>query len=207
MRWFQPALSAWAYFAFSLVAYLFTGYRLRARPIALGAFLLSAPVLHSLQLGNVDILVMLGFALPAPVGIFFVLVKPQMGIGMAIFWLVEAWKRGGIRRVVQTFLPVTAVLGASFALFGNWLERGSDSFVSSGWNSSLWPYSIPLGLALLYLALKYVRPRLAIPASPFLSPYVAFNSWQVALAGLLGNDWGMVLAVGGIWIFSFLVIK
>lgn len=205
--WFQPAVSAWAYFAFSLLAYGFTGYRLGARPIALSAFLLSAPVLHSLQLGNVDILVVLGFALPAPIGLFFVLVKPQIGVGMAIYWLVEAWKRGGVRKVVQTFAPAALALAASIALFGNSLVRSSDDVVSSGWNASLWPYSIPLGIALLYLALKYAKRGMAISASPFLSPYVAFNSWQVALAGLLGNDLGMVLAVAAIWIFSFLVIR
>ena len=97
------------FFVLILVIYIFIGLKLHAQPISLTAFMLSPGIFLSLQQLNIDAIVLLGFLLPAPLGLFFVLAKPQIGIGMAVYWLVEAWRTGGLRKVLITFAPVTIV--------------------------------------------------------------------------------------------------
>jgi len=61
--------------------------------------------------------------LPPVVGLFFIAVKPQVGIAVAIFWFVEAARRGGGREVVKVFAPIAVALAAPLAVFGWWPLR------------------------------------------------------------------------------------
>ncbi len=191
-----------AFFIASFAAYAWVAYRMNASRIALIAFLISPPVFYGMRMLNVDILVLIGFVLPAPAGLFFVIIKPQMGVVMVIFWLVEAWRKGGIPEVLRTFLPVTLVLLLSFTLFGNWVAGRQADLPGSFWNASLWPWSIPIGLGLLMVSLRDRRKELAMSASPFLSPYLAYHSWAAALLGLIQRDFELVTVVIGMWLVA-----
>ena len=105
------------YFVFSVLAYAFVAHKLQARPLAFVAFMLSSPVLYGLYRLNIDALVLVGFVLPAPIGLFFVMMKPQMGMAMAMYWLVQAWKTGGIKKVALTFGPVVIGIRAFVFIF------------------------------------------------------------------------------------------
>ena len=190
------------FFIISFAAYGWVAHRMNASRVALITFLVSPPVFYGMRMLNVDILVLIGFVLPAPIGLFFVLIKPQMGIVMVIFWLVEAWRKGGIQEVFKTFLPVTLVLLLSFVLFGIWLSGRQSDLPGSIWNASLWPWSIPIGLGLLMVSLRDRRSELAMSASPFLSPYLAYHSWAAALLGLIRRDFELVTVVIGMWLVA-----
>lgn len=110
------------FFISSLGIYAWSAYRLQASRLALTAFLLSPPVVYGMRMLNVDIFVLIGFSLPAPLGLFFVLIKPQMGIAMLPFWLAQSYRQGGVKKVFITFAPVTIVSAFSFLFFGNWLS-------------------------------------------------------------------------------------
>ena|ERR1700690_1980883 len=197
---FPESTGAILYFIFSFFLYAYCAYKLKAEPLAFVAFMLSSPVLYGLYRLNIDALVLFGFILPAPIGLFFVVLKPQMGGAMAIFWLVKAWKTGGLKSVIITFGPVTIAFGLSFVLFGNWITDGpSENLLGAVWNTSLWPWAIPIGLALLFVSLRDMRPGFAIAASPFLSPYLAYYSWVGVLAGFLEYEYILVVAVAGMW--------
>ena len=161
-------------------------------------------MIYGLRMLNVDILVLLGFGLPAPIGLFFVTIKPQMGLAMALFWLAQAFRQGGLKQAIRTFAPLIVALSLSFLLFGNWLNGRQADLPDSIWDASLWPWAIPIGLVLLALALRDLREDCAMAASPFLSPYLAYHSWAGALAGLLRRDFELVLAVAGMWIVAIL---
>ena len=191
-----------ALFIFSLGVYGWIAYRLKASRIALIAFLLSPPVVYGMRMLNVDILVLFGFTLPAPIGLFFIIIKPQMGIVMGLFWLIEAWREGGIKSVLKSFAPITIALVLSFVLFGNWLAGRQADLLSSAWNASLWPWAVPIGIVLTALCLRDRRKDFAMSASPFLSPYLAYHSWASVLAGLLGHDFELVIAVIGMWLVA-----
>src|SRR6185503_15288698 len=113
-------LGRWCLFLTAICAYAFIAYRLGAKPLMLVFLLLSYPVLADITNGNIEWMAMLGFVLPPPIGLIFVLIKPQVGIGIAIFWFVEAWREGGIRQLGRTFWPFLAMTLLSFALYGFW---------------------------------------------------------------------------------------
>ncbi|MFH2101928.1 MAG: hypothetical protein ABIJ39_01035 [Chloroflexota bacterium] len=190
------------FFIVSLGVYAWTAYRLKASRIALIVFLLSPPVVYGMRMLNVDILVLFGFTLPAPLGLFFVIIKPQMGIVMGLFWLVEAWQQGGIKSVIRTFTPITIALVLSFVLFGNWISGRQADLFPSTWNASLWPWALPIGIVLVALSVRDGRKDLAMSASPFLSPYLAYHSWASVMAGLIRHDFELVIVVIGMWLVA-----
>ena len=192
------------FFIVSFGLYAWTAYRLNASRMALAVFLLSPPVVYGLRMLNVDVFVLIGFTLPASIGLFFVLIKPQMGIAMIPFWLAKAYQQGGVKQAFRTFMPVTIALALSFLLFGNWLSGKQADLLVSFWNASLWPWAIPIGVVLLALALRDLRDDFAMAASPFLSPYLAYHSWVSGLAGLIRHDFEFMIAVGAMWFVAAL---
>ena len=183
----------------SMLAFGFTAYRLGAKPVALLAFLLSPPVIHCLLNANIDWMPVLGFVLPPQIGLFLIVIKPQVGFTVGLFWLVEAWRKGGLREVVRVFGPVTAGLLVSFIVFGFWPLRFGQT-LTFWWNASLWPMSIPVGLALLVAAIRKRRIEYAMGAAPCLSPYVLFHSWSGALVSIVSLEAETVAAVIGLWV-------
>ena len=202
---FPEEIGRAALFVIGFIAYGLVAYRFGAKPIAFIAFMISPPVLHGLLNSNIDWLALLGFILPPQLGLFFVVIKPQVGIGVMVFWLYQAWKEGGWRQVLRVFSPITIVLLISFLMFGVWPLRFQQE-VSLWWNASLWPVSIPVGLVLLAYSIRSKEMRYAIPAGPCLSPYVLLHSWVGALLPLLTLQAETVIAVAGLWLVVLLRI-
>jgi hypothetical protein len=188
-------------FLIGMIAYAYTAYKLGATIVTLVVFLLSPPVVHGLLNSNIEWLSLLGFVMPAQIGLFFILIKPQIGFAVAIYWLIEAWRSGGIREVLRVFLPVTIALLVSFAIFGFWPARFQDTLnLTRSYNASLWPGSIPVGIALLVAAIHRRKIRFAMGASPCLSPYVLLHAWSGALVALVNQQVEFIGAVVGLWI-------
>lgn len=175
-----PALGASILFTLYLYSMGYCAYRMKMKAIVLAAFLLSIIVLGGACNGQVDFLSALGLFLPAPIGLLLVLTKPQVGIAVALYWGVEAFRTGGIRRLALTFAPVTAAFLLSFMIYGFW-PLHSLTFDNFPWNTSLFPWSIVPGVALFCWSIKRGDIKLALPVSPMLSPYVALHSWYIAL--------------------------
>ena len=206
----------------ALGVFAYVANKLGASKIALVALLLSPLVLHEVLNGNIDWLVVLGLIFPPWLGLFFAVIKPQVGIGLIVFWLFFAWKDGGVKKVIRTFAPVTIAYGLSLVIFGFWPLAASKSLdlwwnanlwpvpipvgAEEIWrlqtivNSSLWPVSIPVGLALLVTALRKNDIRYAMAASPTLSPYVLFHSWVIVLLAIVASTPETVAVVIGLWI-------
>jgi hypothetical protein len=201
---FSETIGGILFFMASFAAYAWAAYRLKASRMALIVFLFSPPVIYGMRMLNVDVFVLIGFFLPAQIGLFFVIIKPQMGIAMIPFWLINAYKGGGIREVIRTFAPITIVLSLSFLLFGNWMSGRQADLFGSFWNASLWPWAIPIGIVLVALSLRDLRDDFAMAASPFLSPYLAYHSWVSVLAGLIRHDFEFVIAVAAMWLVAII---
>ena len=188
-------------FLLGIGSFAFTAHLLGAKPLALIAFLLSPPVMHCLLNSNIEWLPLLGFIMPPQIGLFFIAIKPQIGAGVGFFWLIEAWRRGGFREVVRVFCPVLLALLISFAIFGLWPLRFSDTLTLTGaYNASLWPISIPIGLTLLGTSLRKRNIKYAMASSPCLSPYVPFHAWVGALVAIMSEPIETIVAVIGLWI-------
>ncbi len=183
----------------SLIAFEYTACRMGAKLPAVLLLLLSPPVMHGLLNGNIDWLATLGFILPPQIGLFFIVIKPQVGVAVGVYWLAEAWREEGWRGVVRVFGPVTTAMLLSFLLFGPWPLR-FERELSLWWNASLWPTSIPVGLALLVAAIHRRKVEYAIGASPCLSPYILLHSWVGALLAVVASVPETAAAVVGLWI-------
>lgn len=182
-----------------LVCFAFIGIRLGARPLTLGLFLISPPVLHTTLNGNIDWLALLGVVMPPNIGLLFLACKPQVGIGVILFQLVESGRMGGIRRIAADFWPLVGLTLLSLLAYGLWPLRFTQE-LDLWWNASLWPGSIPFGLAFLAVALSRRRVRPALVASPLLSPYVLLHSWVGALAATLDSLPVAAASVLGLWL-------
>jgi len=192
-----------------MAVFAFVAWKLGAKPLSL-AMLLSTPQLMFLSRnGNIDWLVVLGFIMPPQIGLFFVLIKPQIGLAVAVFWFIEAWRNGKIREIVRVFAPVSAAYLVGYLLFGvEAIWRGTEFiYIKYGWAATTFPFTIPVGLALLYKSLRSRNIMMSISASPFLAPYIAFYSWPAALLGIVDNTWLMVPAVIGMWILAIIKMQ
>ena len=194
-------LSSAILFMANLLSFGYVAYKLGAKPIPLLLLVFSPHVIYGSFMGNTDWIAILGFLLPPQIGLFFVLVKPQIGTAIAIFWLIDAWRTGGFKLVIKIFGPVTIALLLSFIFYGFW-PLNFFHLPNVPWNTSLFPYSIPIALVLLSLAIKNRKLNFAIVASPFLSPYVAPFTWPVAILGLLPSKLLVIVAVLGLWLIE-----
>lgn len=137
---------------------------------------------------NLDWLAPLGLLLPAPLGLFLVLAKPQLGVGIAAYWLAWAWRRGGLFGVARTFGPLALAGVWSVLAYGPWfLSTDPGRLAVADWSLTFWPWTVPLGLLLIGLAIRRQRPGLALFGGALLSPYMAFYSWNACTVGLLGE--------------------
>lgn len=190
----------------SLIGFFVFGYivyRLRAKPVAALLFFLSPPVFVSLIFSNVDWLPALGLILPPQIGLFFIMTKPQIGLGIAVYWIWESYQTGGIKKVLKTVAPISLAFLVSFAIYGLYPLQ-SNRLIDIWWNTSFWPASLPIGLILLTYALKEHRFNLAIISGPLLAQYLSFNSWTFVLLGVLSETSLTALACIGYWIFYIL---
>ncbi|HEX8992800.1 MAG TPA: hypothetical protein VF784_14065 [Anaerolineales bacterium] len=187
-------------FFFNLFTYAYVGYRFKGKPVALISLLLSPLVFYNLFLGNIDSLVLWGLLLPPPIGLFLIAIKPQIGIGVAVYLAYALWREGGWRKLLPAFAPVTVALVISFLVLGNWVANTSEDVMTSYWNFSFFPWSVPIGLFLLIVAIVRRKIAVSLSASPFFAPYISVGSWFVAFMGLLENNLAMVGAVFGLWL-------
>lgn len=134
-------------------------------PMWLLAMLMSYPVLSMFYYGQIDWLLLGAYFMPGPLGMLFFVAKPQIGIGMILYYIFQKnWK---------VFIPSGILMVLSFFLYGLWpLDIPSLSNVS--WNTSMGWRGILIGIILL----KQQKRDAAMAASPFLSPYVGIYSWM-----------------------------
>jgi hypothetical protein len=132
------------------------------------------------------------------IGLFFILIKPQVGFAVALYWLGLSWQSGGIRQVLKVFLPIVVMYLLSFMVYGYHPLFGAN-LIDIHYNVSLWPWSIPLGIFLVVFALKSKKINWSMLASPLLSPYIAFHSFHGVFLALVRTPIFLVLAVVFVW--------
>jgi hypothetical protein len=198
-----------ALFATNIALFIYLGWRTSKRALSIVFLLLSLPVMISILFGQIDALVLLGLFLPRPIGLLLLLTKPQLGIFIALFWLIEAWREGGTVRVIRVFWPTVIAFLISFLLFGFWPANPDLSgIINTDHNTSLWPGSLMIGVPLLIYAFRTRQQPFVLLATPFLSPYVAPQSWSIALLGLMQFEAEMIGASIASWgMFVYRLMK
>jgi hypothetical protein len=155
-------------------------------------------VYMTMQYGNIDWLVLLGFISPMALGIWLVLVKPQMGFTLALLWAWKTYRQHGVKRLFLIFGPVAIGFLISFALG----MRIPDPETLAAWSADVWPYGLLLGIPFLIYAFRKQEDDLALAAAPFLTPYTGPMSWAAILPTAMRNK--KLLAL--VWVFSWILI-
>lgn len=187
-------------FLMGLFSFAFVAYRLKAKPVIMLIFLTSASVIGCLNNGNLDWLPLLAIVMPAPVALIFAAMKPQIGIGIILYWLIISFRDGGIRQTIKVFAPLTVLTLLSFALYGFWFMKFTQMEGNIN-NMSIFPYGMIVGIVALWLSLrKRGNDRLAIGASPFFAPYVSQFSWAAVLVPFFDRPWVLAAVSFVLWI-------
>ena len=184
---FPPQLAHGLMIVVSALILIYIAWRLQAPPLAVIAFLISPTVVGILLINNLDPFVMLGVFPPPVWGLFILVIKPQVGFGVIMYHLFQTWKNERFWGVVRTFAPVAIAYLVFVLLFPVWVTRMLEN-PSSGWNRSLFPYAIPLGILLLWLAIRRKNPYIALASSAFFTPYMTLYSYTAVQIGLLHPD-------------------
>jgi hypothetical protein len=190
-------------FLVSLVAFAVTAVKMGASKFQLVMFLCSTSVFGGLYSGNIDFLVTLGYWMPPQFGLFFVLMKPQIGVCIAIYWMYMAWNEGGVREILRVFAPITGAYLLSFFMYGFW-PGYLFNMPNNPWNWGLFPYLVPIGIFLLYKALQQKDKRLAGISSPLVAPYVTGYNFSIILLSLFNRPALFLTAWAAIWITVFI---
>jgi hypothetical protein len=182
-----------ALFLISLGAFAYGARKLTSNLISILLLLTSAPVGFCLLGGNIDWLLMLAFVTPAPFSLILAAIKPQIGGGIAIYWLIVSWQQGGARRVLQNFMPVGLLLFASFLLYG-FYPASYSQLSSVSWNAAPFPYLVPIGI--LFVG-AVIRTRTARPVFLSLFFYPVPLCLLRPLTGSAETSWnGLVTQLG-----------
>ncbi len=183
----------------ALGVYAYVAHKLGANKLTIAILLLSPPSLHGILIGNIDWLALLGIVLPPWLGLFFLAIKPQVSVIVILYLFFSEWKQGGPARVLKTFLPVGLASVLSVIIFGPWFLK-IPTLDKLAANDSLFPMSLPIGLALTVAAFRKNDIRYSMMASPLFSPYLLFYSWIGAFLALAPQPWEAAAAVIGMWI-------
>jgi hypothetical protein len=159
--------------------------------------LLSPPMTYILLHGQLDALALAGILLPQAYWGLAALNKPQVTFGL----LFGPRDRPTLIRMAA----ITAlVVLLSFLLFGLWplevFRQPGPVGAHNVW-LGLWPYQVPIGIALVFWGINRRDERFLVAASPFFWPYAATSSllgpWIVV--GSLLKDWQAAVVLAGWW--------
>lgn len=183
-----PEPLAWGLFLYlTVVVYLVALVRMKAKRLDLILFFLSPFIFYSIRFGNIDSFVLLGVTLPSFIGIWLLALKPQMTIGLLLLLAYQSYQEGW-KKLLALFVPLSLAILVSLVM-----SSSSSAYpFDVSWNVDLWPWGVPIGIAILLLALRHKRRFAVLASGPFLSPYVAIQSWMVTLPAAFGTRWLIV---------------
>jgi hypothetical protein len=183
-------------FVGNLAGWVYAAARIGVNKWLLIPFFFLSGAMANAVLGNLDGLIVLGLFLPPWVGIPILMIKPQVGIPVTIFWLgVIAFDNAAVKdravRLAKTLLPFAVLFALSIVLYGDWFMSSQD-VIGKWWNTAPFPHAIPLGVWLVWKSIHHRDIRYAVAAIPFLSPYISAYTWAfmtMALLSLMGSMW------------------
>lgn len=175
----------------TLLGTLIALWRFGLPPLAIAAVVLLSPLVWvNLTYGNLDWLILLGASLAPRAGAVLLSMKPQMALGSFGFQAAHRSTR------LIPFVVVLALV-ANYALLG--LPDFSASATLQGAAADLFPWALPLGLGLLWRAIRRDDRSLAFATALGLSPYFSITSW-LCLAPLARSKHALVAILVISWL-------
>ena len=157
--------------------------------------------------GQTDTLILAGVLMFNGLDPLILVLKPQVAAGV----IVARLRRAGAGWAAYV-APLAIVGGLSLVVWWGWplaVLEYRHMLVGSEWNSSLFPYSVPVGLALLGWAWRTGDDRWGLAATPLLFPYVNMPSYLGLLAVLAARwpRWALVAWLTMLAAFGWLALS
>jgi len=185
---FPADISRGLIFVVSVLVLVFIAWKTKNRPQTVVALLLSPTVIGSLLAANLDTLIIPAIFFPPAWALFFLMIKPQIGFGVAAYFLFTIFQKEKITLVLKIFAPVVIGYLLAGLIFPPFLGRILNQPFVNPWNRSIFPYGIPIGLFFLYFAVRRKNVFYALVAAPFFTPFLTFYSYLAVQVGLLNED-------------------
>lgn len=189
-RWGWAALNS-----VNLIALVFLVRRWN-RGLVKPILVLSSPAAFYILLhGQIEPLVLLVLFLPREWWALAAFTKPQAALGL-LFGVPKT-------RLLRALVILGAAAALSLLFFGDWplaLLRQPSPFIEGAHNLwvGLWPFQVPMAVAIILLGVRRKDERLLVAAGPFASPYATTSTligpWLAVCAFL--NDW----EAGLVWV-------
>ncbi|HEY3310409.1 MAG TPA: hypothetical protein VGK00_02105 [Anaerolineales bacterium] len=189
-------------FVVSLFSAIILCRKMNVGILGTAAYLLSAPSLIILTMGNLEHILMLALLLPLEWGALIFMLKPQIGLGYILYHAWLSYRQAGWLGLLRLVSPLTAtIMTASLLMFG--FPRMVVS--SMPWNLGLFPYLLLPAVLVLVLAVKSQKPEYSLAASPGFAPYLTTNSFlTVGVALMKAPARWMVLYSILSWVFQII---
>src|SRR5260221_5885087 len=137
----------------------------------------SIPMLSTIYWGNVEGFCLWGLAVGGPIGFFLLTVKPQVAGLVGLVWIWEAYQKERLLGVAKLVGPTAAIAVVSTFAYPQWIPAMLESQAQvNGGAVNAWPWLVPLGLLLLYQALKMKRGSWAGVSTAMITPYLRDHS-------------------------------
>ena len=138
-------------------------------------------------MGNIDGLLALGLLCPPWLGIIILMIKPQVGFPIALFWVANELTKTGtmqqkVYRVALMLSPFIVLFVASTIMYGAWFLNSVDA-IGKSWNTAPWPLGIPVGVWLIGAGIQKRDISFALMAIPFVTPYLTIYTWSFSAMG------------------------
>lgn len=184
---------------FPSLALLFVAYRLR-KPWLIPIVGASLPFLMLTVYSNIDWLIMIGAVVGGRIGVIFDSIKPQVGLFVIA---AEVGKRKTWRARFWLLLPLVLLALITFPLWRDWIDT-VRAMPAVFWNFSLFPYTVPLGVVALYIAIKRGDALWGAAASLCIAPYWYVGSLVPLLCLVAARNWklGILFSVAT-WLIYF----
>ena len=181
-------VAAQVYMVISFFGMLVAIARLRIPLLFIPIIVILTPLVwFNITFANIEWLIILGATLPPSIGIWLIILKPQMGVGILLMWAIQ------YRAKVSLFVPVVIVLIINFAVFG--LPR---PIPLGNWSYDVFPWGVVVGVMMVSLAVQENDKGMALAAGLAFSPYIGITSW-VGTAGLAKTKLGLLTLIIMSW--------
>lgn len=198
-----PERLSWIiFYSLNLIIYTIALIRLGINKWELILIMISPYAFYSFCFGNIDSLVLLGATLSPFWGIWLLLCKPQLTIGLIAMWVYRSI-RAGFKQVLKDYglISLICMLIWVFKLYPQ------NTPIQKTWNIQAFPWGIIPGGLMFWIAIKNSDRNLALASSPFFSPYVAIQSWVVTLLPASKNIMLLLLGNAISWVLLWIFIK
>lgn len=193
----------------ALITFIFLIIKRNGKLLSIILTMTSFPVLSGISNGTLEWIPALGFVLQDGAGLILLLAKPQSGIFTGIDWFFRSKNKILFLLIPGLTLALSLLIwkGWPIKVYQNILYVQNRGFSEA--NISLFPWSIPIGLGLIYYIIKN-RPKnselLGVLATVTFTPYSAFHSYSILFAlTSISYPRASILVWVLLWILAFVV--